>query len=60
MFCPIMSHQKPYENKVSCSKECGFYNKDKEECAILSISKEKKILPFNTSNNNSNIENIYN
>ncbi len=57
MFCPIMSCQMQYKN-VSCSKECGFYNKEKEECAILSIAKGMNILFLNDSND-SNIENIY-
>lgn len=58
MFCPIMSYQKEYSSEKSCSKECGFYNKEKEECAILSIAKGMNILFLNDSND-SNIENIY-
>lgn len=54
MFCPIMSCQKQYKNE-SCSKECGFYNKEKEECAILSITKGINILFLNDSND-SNID----
>lgn len=57
MFCPIMSCQMQYKNEP-CSKECGFYNKEKEECAILSIAKGMNILFLNDSND-SNIENIY-
>lgn len=39
-ICPIMSHCKKYIDNVYCEEEeCGLYDKEQEQCSIVTIAR---------------------